>query len=134
MGGMSELSLEEVRQALTTARRLGLPEVKLTKGDETFKARLSADWEEEEDDNAPDASVSAGPARKAVTAPVVGYFKPGPAWEQDSMVESGKALGEVTALGLSNEVKAPLKGRLVEVAVADGDPVEFGQVLAWVEE
>lgn len=131
---MSELSLEEVRQALTTARRLGLPEVKLTKGDETFKARLSADWDEEEEGDTGSEPVKAGPARKAVTAPVVGYFKPGAAWQLDAQVESGKALGEVTALGLSNEVKAPLTGRLVEVSASEGDPVEFGQVLAWVEE
>ncbi len=131
---MSELSLEEVRHALATARRLGLPEVKLTKGDESFKARLSADWDEEDEDFSQPDSGQAGPLRKSVTAPVVGYFKPGSAWQHDSSVEAGKHLGEVTALGLSNEVKAPLTGRLIEIAVADGDPVEYGQILAWVEE
>jgi biotin carboxyl carrier protein len=131
---MSELSLEEVRHALSTARRLGLPEVKLTKGDETFKARLSSDWDEEEEDYSAAEALPAGPVRKAVNAPVVGYFKPGPAWQQDGAVESGKSLGEVTALGLSNEIKSPLTGKLVELAVNAGDPVEFGQTLAWVEE
>lgn len=131
---MSELSLEEVRHALATARRLGLPEVKLTKGDETFKARLASDWDEEEEGYSAADSVPAGPVRKAVTAPVVGYFRPGPAWAEDGAVEAGKALAEVTALGLSNEVKAPLTGKLVELAIAEGDPVEFGQILAWVEE
>jgi len=131
---MSDLSLEEIRHALATARRLAISEVKLSKGEETFRARLSPEWDEEpEASEVPEAKV-AGPIRKPVTAPVVGYFRPSSLWVSDSEVEQGKPLAEIAALGLSNDVKAPMKGRLVELLVEDGDPVEYGQVLGWVEE
>jgi len=134
MTRMSDLSLEEIRHALTTARRLGISEVRLSKGEETFRARLAADWDEEPEVEDAPAAQTAGPLKKAVTAPVVGYFKPGPQWTLEGEVEQGRPLAEVTALGLSNEVRAPMKGRLVELLVEDGDPVEYGQVLGWVEE
>lgn len=134
MTRMSDLSLEEIRHALTTARRLGISEVRLSKGDDTFRARLSSDWDEEPEMAEPPAALAVGPLKKAVTAPVVGYFRPGPQWTVDAEVEQGKPLAEVTALGLSNEVRSPMKGRLVEVLAEDGDPVEFGQILGWVEE
>jgi len=134
MTRMSDLSLEEIRHALTTARRLGISEVRLSKGEETFRARLAPDWEEEPELTEAPSSQTAGPLRKAVTAPVVGYFRPGPQWILEGDVEQGKPLAEVTALGLSNEVRSTMKGRLVELLAEDGDPVEYGQILGWVEE
>lgn len=45
------------------------------------------------------------------------------------MVRAGEALGSIEALALRNEVRAPIDGRVDEVHVEDGQPVEFGQTL-----
>jgi biotin carboxyl carrier protein len=48
---------------------------------------------------------------------------------QGQIVRAGEALGSIEALALRNEVRAPMDGRVEEVHVEDGQPVEFGQVL-----
>ena len=34
---------------------------------------------------------------------------------------------------LMNEIEAEVSGKIAEICVQDGDPVEFGQVLMYVE-
>lgn len=38
-------------------------------------------------------------------------------------------IGTIVALELANEIRMPVTGRIEEVLVADGDPVEYGQTL-----
>lgn len=119
-----------MRHALETARRLGLNKVELEEGEESFSAVLA--WLDPEDieESVP---VDAAPLAKPLTAPVVGYFRPLVEWREGTEVSGGKAIGEIVALGLANDIVAPLSGRLAGLAVQDGDAVEFGQVLAQVE-
>ena len=70
----------------------------------------------------------------AAPAPVVCQTTVNPA-----VVEVGKTISEgdvvciVEAMKLMNEIKAEHSGKVTQICVKNGDPVEFGQVLMYVE-
>ncbi|MBP2708265.1 acetyl-CoA carboxylase, biotin carboxyl carrier protein [Microbispora sp. RL4-1S] len=76
---------------------------------------------------------------RTVVAPLVGTFyvapEPGaaPFVRPGDRVEAGQAVGIVEAMKLMNQVASEWSGEVVEVAVADGQPVEFEQVLVRVK-
>jgi acetyl-CoA carboxylase biotin carboxyl carrier protein len=89
---------------------------------------------------------SAAPAPKAepkpghvVTSPFVGTFYRTPAPDQPAFVEvgsnvrKGQVLCIVEAMKLMNEIEAEVAGRVAEVLVENGQPVEFGQALFRIE-
>jgi acetyl-CoA carboxylase biotin carboxyl carrier protein len=64
----------------------------------------------------------------------VGYFRnPSEKFSAGAIVEPDEVLGEVETLGLSNPIVVPAAGSLREVLVSDGDPVQYGQVVAILE-
>ncbi len=94
---------------------------------------------------APSASPAAAPAPVAppepqapaeATAHLVGVFhrsrEPGGPnlVEPGARVESGQAIGVIETLGMASTVEAPVAGTVVELLVEDGQPVEYGQVVA----
>lgn len=87
-------------------------------------------------DTAPDAD---GPTLVEVTSPMVGTFYRAPSPEADPYVETGDAVdaGDVLcvieAMKLMNELECETAGRIVEVCVANAEPVDYGQVLFRVE-
>lgn len=132
---MPELDGDTIRHALTVAREHGFRTVRLKCEDMSFRAVLEADAQlvDAESEDEPQ-SAPAGPATKALIAPMVGYFrfasgslKPGDAVTADSPA------GTILALGITNEVSFPASGEVTEVLVSDGDAVEFGQVIARIE-
>lgn len=70
-----------------------------------------------------------------VLAPMVGTFYQAPApgaepfVRRGSQVKCGDTLCILEAMKLMNEIEAEIEGEVVEVAVQNGDLVEFGQVL-----
>lgn len=76
---------------------------------------------------------------KPITSPMVGTFYRAPSpdakpfVELGSMVSEGKAVCIVEAMKLMNEIEADVSGKVIEICVEDGQPVEFGQVLMYVE-
>jgi acetyl-CoA carboxylase biotin carboxyl carrier protein len=93
---------------------------------------------------APAAAAASGaapatPARAAgdeVKSPMVGtvYLQPNPGSpafvKVGDMVEAGQTLFIIEAMKTMNPVPAPKAGKIVEVLVEDGTPVEFGEPLA----
>jgi acetyl-CoA carboxylase biotin carboxyl carrier protein len=77
--------------------------------------------------------------RKPVLAPLVGTFyrsaQPGakPFVEKGSSVEAGQTVCIVEAMKMMNEVTAGESGKVADFAVEDGEPVEFEQVLMYLE-
>ena len=77
--------------------------------------------------------------RIPVLAPLVGTFygaaTPGakPFVEKGDVVEVSQTVCIVEAMKLMNEVAAGEAGKVVEICVEDGDPVEFEQVLLYLE-
>jgi len=74
-----------------------------------------------------------------VTSPMVGTFYATPSPDADPYVEVGDILDEETvvciieAMKVMNEIKAEMQGKLVEVLVNNGEPVEYGQPLFLID-
>lgn len=133
---MPGLDTDTVKHALDAAQSLGFRVVKLKAGGQKFQAVLSESVHHEQDDHSEEGAgapieVQSSSKERTVVAPFVGYFRAGKTpLEPGSKIAQGDRVGEIVALGLSNEVLAPIDGEVVEVSVSEGDGVEFGQVLA----
>ncbi len=74
-----------------------------------------------------------------VTAPIVGTFhawakpKGGALVAVGDRVKAGQLVGTIESLNVLNEVEATVAGRVVEIFVQDGQPVEYGQVLMTID-
>ena len=86
--------------------------------------------------SAPAAEVKKG---KPLTSPMVGTFYSAPSPDAEPFVKVGQTVKEgdvvciVEAMKLMNEIEAEFSGKIVEICVSDGQPVEFGQVLMYIE-
>lgn len=80
-------------------------------------------------------------ARKVIpiTSHLVGLFWSSPSKNGSAKVtpgdtvEKGQVIGGIEAVTLMNPIQAPGDGRILEVLVDDGDPVEYGQFLFLLE-
>jgi len=119
--GVSELAVE-------------LPDYKITiKRDRDAPAPAA---EQPAQEPRPAAAAEAPPADLVtVSAPMVGIFLLGggdegrPALEPGQLVEQGQVIAAIESMKVPNDVPAPATGRIEEILVADGSPVEFGQPL-----
>ncbi len=70
-----------------------------------------------------------------IKAPMVGTFYRAPAPNASPYVEVGSQIAPgdviciIEAMKLMNEIKAEIKGEVVEILVENGEPVEYGQPL-----
>jgi acetyl-CoA carboxylase biotin carboxyl carrier protein len=86
------------------------------------------------------ANESAAPTQQhTITAPLVGVFHPwlkprgGTLVAVGDRVKAGQLVGTIESLNVFNEVETTKAGRVVEVHVQDGQPVEYGQVLVTID-
>lgn len=76
---------------------------------------------------------------KPVKSPMVGTFYSAPAPDADSYVSLnekirvGQVVCIVEAMKLMNEIEAEIAGRIVEICIENGKPVEFGQTLFYID-
>ncbi len=71
-----------------------------------------------------------GPATNWVTAPMVGVFHHAePPVSPGVRVESGQIVGAIESMKLMNDIRSERAGLVLEAAVEDGSPVEYGQPL-----
>ncbi len=76
---------------------------------------------------------------KPITSPMVGTFYKASSPDAKPFVELGSTVSEgqvvciIEAMKLMNEIESDVAGKVVEICVEDGQPVEFGQVLMYVE-
>ncbi|WIG92547.1 acetyl-CoA carboxylase biotin carboxyl carrier protein [Myxococcus sp. SDU36] len=74
-----------------------------------------------------------------VTSPFVGTFYRTPAPDQPpfvdvgALVKKGQVLCIIEAMKLMNEIESEVSGRVAEILVENGRPVEFGQALFRIE-
>ena len=81
------------------------------------------------------------PAKKGtpITSPMVGTFyaasspDAAPFVKVGDTISSGKVVCIIEAMKLMNEIKAEHSGKVTQICVKNGDPIEFGQVLMYVE-
>lgn len=130
---LTEISIEDGDQAITL--RKDLPPVSAVAAAPVVSAPVAAS-----------ASTSAAPqapaeAHKgnAITSPMVGTFYSAPSPDAEPFVKVGQDINKGTkvciieAMKLMNEIESEFSGKVTEICVTDGQPVEFGQVLMYVE-
>ncbi len=88
------------------------------------------------------AAVPAAPVRNpdnVVSAPMVGtvYMASAPGArafiEVGSMVKEGQTLLIIEAMKTMNQIPAPKSGKVTEILIEDGRPVEYGEALVIIE-
>lgn len=132
--GLTEISLEDGEQAITI--RKDLPEVSyaaapVAAAPQAVPAASNAPVKPE----AKEPEVKG----KAITSPMVGTFyaasspDAAPFVEVGSTVNAGDVVCIIEAMKLMNEIKSEQSGKVVQICVKNGDPIEFGQVLMYVE-
>lgn len=79
------------------------------------------------------------PKGKPITSPMVGTFyaasSPGakPFVEVGSTISTGEVVCIIEAMKLMNEIESEVSGKVTQICVKDGQAVEYGQVLMYVE-
>jgi acetyl-CoA carboxylase biotin carboxyl carrier protein len=87
----------------------------------------------------PSAVEAASATQATIEAPMVGTFYRAPSPGADPYVREGDTIKEgqvlciIEAMKLMNEIEAKLDGRIVQILVENGMPVEYGQPLFIVE-
>lgn len=128
---LTEISLEDGEQAITLRKEVvgvAAAPVVAAPVSQPQTAQTSAPAEQKE--------VKKG---KPLTSPMVGTFYSAPSPDADPFVKVGQTVKEgdvvciVEAMKLMNEIESEFSGKIVEICVQDGQPVEFGQVLMYIE-
>lgn len=134
---LTEISLEDGEQAITI--RKDLPEVNMVASAPAVAA-VPAPVQATSQASAPQATTKEPEAKgKAITSPMVGTFyaasspEAAPFVEVGSTVNVGDVVCIIEAMKLMNEIKAEQAGKVTQICVKNGDPIEFGQVLMYVE-
>ena len=76
---------------------------------------------------------------KTITSPMVGTFysssSPGgkPFVQVGDTVSTGQVVCIIEAMKLMNEIESEVSGKITKICIEDGQPVEYGQVLMYVE-
>jgi len=135
---MVGIDLNAIRHALALARTKGYDEVEIRFNGVEFQARLAATpaptSQRTGEDDAARAELHQIAEKPAITSPVVGYYRAkGKPLEVGRQVRQGEIVAMVSGLGLHNDVESPATGEIAEVLVKEGEPVEFGQVIARIE-
>ena len=133
---LTEISLEDGEQAITI--RKDLPEVNMVAAPSTAAVATPAAAQVPSSSAAVEAKEPEIKGR-AITSPMVGTFyaasspEANPFVEVGSNVEVGDVVCIIEAMKLMNEIKSEQAGKIVQICDKNGDPVEYGQVLMYVE-
>lgn len=134
---LSELTLEEGENAIVVRKEKEVVQA------QTFVPQAFAAAPAAPQASAAPAAVEEkkeeAPKGKPVTSPMVGTFylaaSPGakPFVEIGSTVSTGQVVCIIEAMKLMNEIESEVSGKVTQICVKDGEAVEYGQVLMYVE-
>lgn len=134
---LTELCLEEGENAIILRKEKELVSTTVSAAPVAVSAPVAAP----QTASAVSAVADAAPVKKGtpVTSPMVGTFyeasSPGsPAFVSvGQTVSTGQVVCIIEAMKLMNEIESEVSGKVTEICVKNGEPVEFGQVLMYVE-
>ncbi len=133
---LSELTLEEADKAIVIKKENTVVTAQTVLPQAVLPAAAPAAAPAATQEEKPKEDVPAG---KPVTSPMVGTFytapSPGakPFVEVGSLVSAGQVVCIIEAMKLMNEIESEVSGKVTKICVEDGQPVEYGQVLMYVE-
>ena len=129
---LTEISLEEGEQAITIRKDVVVAPAAVAAAPAPVQPQAAAPAAE-----APKAEVKKG---TPVVSPMVGTFYSAPSPDAAPFVEVGSTVAKgdkvciIEAMKLMNEIESEVSGKVLEICVKDGSPVEYGQVLMYIEE
>ncbi len=129
---LTEISLEDGEQAITIRKDVVVAPAAVAPAPVPAAPQTSAPTVE-----APKAEVKKG---TPVVSPMVGTFYSAPSPDAAPFVEVGSTVAKgdkvciIEAMKLMNEIESEVSGKVLEICVKDGSPVEYGQVLMYIEE
>ena len=132
---LTELTLEDNEQAIVIRKEKEIVQAQVVPQAVTAAAVAPAPAavpaaEEKKED---------APKGKPITSPMVGTFymasSPGakPFVEVGQTVSTGQVVCIIEAMKLMNEIESEVSGKVTQICVKDGEAVEYGQVLMYVE-
>jgi len=144
-----ELDFNELRELLAVINQTDITEFTLKSGDFELVLRKGSSSSDELPPapkppviQSPTSMPTAAPAPSPlasklleISSPMVGTFYRSPAPDEAPFVDKGDRvrIGQtvciIEAMKLMNEIEAEIAGEVVEILVANGDPVEYGQIL-----
>ena len=147
-GARSLFEPREIKKLVALMQESGLLEIEIESGGE--KVRLVRANHGVAGDPLPDPERSSGRAtvdgggaqpstERAITAPMVGTFHRAPEpgaplfAETGDVVDRGQVLCVIEAMKMMNQIEAEFRGRVTQVLVEDGRPVEYGEALFLIE-
>ena len=144
-GPPAGLSIAEIRQLIGLMESSDISEISIERESEGLKLVLrrpsTTDLGIEGGDDF-DLDDSASEMEKLdgveIGAPLVGIFRTSMTGEKPlvspgDIVRKGQIIAAIEALNVLSEVEATAPGRIAEILVVDGQPVEYGQTLLVIE-
>jgi acetyl-CoA carboxylase biotin carboxyl carrier protein len=133
-----EVDRELIRALAALLHETGLSEIEYAVGDHRIRVARNAPQPAIAAPPPPPPTEVGAPARQTagtVSSPMVGtaYLAPEPAAPPfvavGDAVQAGQVLLLIEAMKVMNQIHAPKAGRVAQILVADGAPVEYGQAL-----
>ena len=158
-GGFSIMDLKNIKSIVDLMKKNALSEFEMEEGDFKIKLKRDAGGKPRKGDPVvmqevpmalpvavapaavpaavPTATPTLAPASEGteVKSPMIGTFYRKPSPDAEPFVEVGAKVGADTvvciieAMKVMNEIKAEVKGTIIEVLMEEGKPVEYGQAL-----
>lgn len=132
---LSEIILEDGEEAITVRKELQIiqsaPQAVSCAVQPAVQAQAPVAPKEEKQ--------SSQPKGTAITSPMVGAFYASPApgakpfVKVGDVISAGQVVCIVEAMKLMNEIESDVSGKVTQICVEDGQSVEYGQVLMYVE-
>ena len=150
------MDLRKLKKLIDLVQESGIAELEITEGEEKVKIVKGGGGPAALPGHNPAAAPAAGPAvepmraasiaatpaepepaqeGQLVKAPMVGTFYRSPSPDAKPFVEVGQAVKKgdtvciVEAMKLMNEIESEFSGKVTEVLVQNGSPVEYGETL-----
>lgn len=129
------MDLGVVEDVIRLLQRSDVSELKVSVGGLSVKVKRGPQAPPVEDDQEPEALAPPDtqepvqPALARVCAAMVGIYHAVDGLAPGSIVQPGQVVGLIESMKLMNELTASAGGRIVEMLVEDGSPVEYGQPL-----
>jgi acetyl-CoA carboxylase biotin carboxyl carrier protein len=146
-----KLDLDQLREIIRLLDESGLTEIEVEHDDDRIRVRREPAQVSAVMTAPPPAHAAPGSLQPSmepqseqeaavyVTSPFVGTFYRAPSPQSDPFVDvgdvvtAGQVLCIVEAMKLMNEIEAEVEGKIAEILVEDGKPVEYGDRLFRIE-
>ncbi|NLK66585.1 MAG: acetyl-CoA carboxylase biotin carboxyl carrier protein [Campylobacteraceae bacterium] len=146
------MKTDDIKDLMEFFEKTGIGRMRLREGEFEIELRKTGDQPEFTPDMCPTPAPQAapinvvvnsehhsGPAKDTINSPMVGTFyvasSPGaaPFVKVGQTIRKGDTVGIIEAMKIMNEIEAEFDCRILNVLVADGQPVEFNMPIIEVE-